>query len=62
MDNYIIRIYRRDEEDLRKVAGIVEQVGTEEKRSFHNLDELWAILGYPRSKVSRKRRGNTKKK
>lgn len=44
VDNYIIRIYRRDEEDLRKMAGIVEQVGTEKKQAFHNLDELWAIL------------------
>lgn len=62
VDNYIVRIYRRDEEDLRKVAGIVEQVGTEEKRAFHDLDELWAILSLRRGKLSRKRKGNTKEK
>lgn len=62
VDNYIVRIYRRDEENLRKIAGIVEQVGTEEKRSFHSLDELWTILSICRSELSRKRKGNTKEK
>ena len=62
MDNYIVRIYRHDEEDLRNVVGIVEQVGTEENRAFHDLDELWAILRSPRSEVSCKRKGNTKEK
>ncbi|MBI5407064.1 MAG: hypothetical protein HZA18_05150 [Nitrospirae bacterium] len=62
VDNYIVRVYRREEDDMRKVAGIVEEVRTEEKRAFHNLDELWTILRSPRSKVSRKRKGNTKGK
>jgi len=56
VDNYIVRIYRRDEEDLRKIAGIVEQVGTEEKRSFHSLDELWTILSVAKGHLPRKGR------
>ncbi|HBI23988.1 MAG TPA: hypothetical protein DDX84_07290 [Nitrospiraceae bacterium] len=64
VDNYIVRIYRRDEEDLRKIVGIVEQVGAEEKRSFHSLDELWTILSVakgriPRKGKSRKVKGNS---
>lgn len=60
VDNYIVRIYRRDEEDLRKIAGIVEQVGKEEKQAFHNLDELWTILKSPESRLSRKKKVVTK--
>ncbi|MBI5193677.1 MAG: hypothetical protein HZA08_09590 [Nitrospirae bacterium] len=44
VDNYIVRIYRRDEEDIRKVVGIVEHVGAEEKQAFHSMDELCGIL------------------
>ncbi len=62
VDNYIVRIYRRDEEDLRKIAGIVEQVGKEEKQAFRNLDELWTILKSPESRLSRKKKDITKGK
>lgn len=30
VDNYIVRIYRRSEEDIGKLTGVVEQVSTEE--------------------------------
>lgn len=62
VDNYIVRIYRRDEEDIRKVAGIIEQVGAEEKQAFHNMDELCGILSLGRSELSNKRSGSTKGK
>ena len=57
-ESYIIRIYRKDalpasmrraeggrrDYDRMAVTGIVEVVEREEKRAFHNIDELWGIL------------------
>ena len=45
MENYIVRIYRRDADDPQKIAGLVELVGIEQKESFANFDELRDILG-----------------
>lgn len=42
--NYIVRIYRYDRDNPRKLVGIVEQVGAEGERAFRTLDELWNIL------------------
>ncbi len=44
MDNYIVRIYRKEKDDPRLLVGLVEKVGSEGKRAFSNLDELWQIL------------------
>ncbi len=44
MDNYIIRIYRRDPADPQKIAGIAEAVETEKKRAFSTSGELVNIL------------------
>lgn len=44
MDNYVVRIYRRDTKNPGLLVGVVEEAGVEGKRAFHNLDELWAIL------------------
>lgn len=44
LDNYIVRIYRRDGKDPQRVAGIVEEVGVKGNQVFHNLEELWTIL------------------
>ena len=44
MDNYVVRIYRRDTKDPRLLVGVVEEVGVEGSRAFQNLDELWTIL------------------
>ena len=43
MENYIVRIYRRDDEQ-NAVAGIVEVVGTQEEKPFKTHEELLAIL------------------
>ena len=43
MENYIVRIYRRDDEQ-NTIAGIVEVVGTQEKKTFKTHEELLAIL------------------
>lgn len=50
MDNYIVRIYRRDEKNPSKLVGIVEEVGVEEKRTFENIDELCEIFRCQREK------------
>lgn len=43
MENYIVRIYRRDEEQ-NVMAGIVEVVGTQEEKTFKTNEELITIL------------------
>jgi hypothetical protein len=44
MDNYIIRIYRRDPNDPAKITGLVETVGTDEEKAFTCLEELCETL------------------
>jgi hypothetical protein len=44
MDNYIVRIYRRDIDDPRRIAGMVEIVDQEEKKAFAGIEELVNIL------------------
>lgn len=44
MENYIVRIYRRDEKDLNSLVGLVEIVGLDEKKPFRNAAELLEIL------------------
>lgn len=60
VDNYIVRIYRRNEDDPREVTGIVECVETEERQAFHNLDELWNVLKSPMSRLALRREKITK--
>jgi hypothetical protein len=43
-DNYILRIYRRDESDPLRIVGMVEVIETAEKRSFTTVDELVGII------------------
>ncbi len=44
MNSYLVRIYRRAENNPRMLIGVVEEIGKSEKRAFSNLDELWDIL------------------
>ena len=44
MENYIIRIYRQAKNNPRLLVGVVEHVGSEGKKAFTNLHELWEIL------------------
>lgn len=53
MDTYIIRIYRRDPDDPIKISGLVETVGTEEKKVFTCIEELCKIF-VPSERDSRK--------
>jgi len=44
MDNYIVRIYRRDADDPRRIVGLVEIVEEQEKKAFTGIEELVNIL------------------
>ena len=44
MDSYLVRIYRKAENNPRMLVGVVEEVGVKEKKAFSNLYELWDIL------------------
>ena len=47
MESYIIRIYRRDKDAPYNIIGLVEDVELEEKKPFHNTEELAEILITP---------------
>jgi hypothetical protein len=47
VESYIVRIYRRDNEDVKKIVGMVELVGLEEMKAFRNSRELLKILNPP---------------
>ncbi|MFZ3065767.1 MAG: PilZ domain-containing protein [Nitrospirota bacterium] len=47
MESYIIRIYRRDKDAPYNIIGLVEDVELEEKKPFHNTEELAEILVAP---------------
>jgi hypothetical protein len=54
-DSFIVRIYRFDTEDGRRITGLVEATdGTGERAPFTDIDELAAILN--RFVTPRKRR------
>ncbi len=44
MESFIVRIYRRREEEPREVAGLVELVEMNEQRPFADFEELRKIL------------------
>jgi hypothetical protein len=43
-NNYIVRIYRFEEENPKGLVGIVEEAGVDGNRAFRDLEELWEIL------------------
>jgi hypothetical protein len=58
IDTYVIRIYRRDENDPRILVGVVEEVGVEGNKAFGSLDELWLILNSSKAKTSKGKKRN----
>ena len=44
MKNYIVRIYRHEKDNPKKLVGLVEEPEVEGRKAFTNLDELWGIL------------------
>jgi hypothetical protein len=44
MNSYLVRIYRKADNNPRVLVGVVEEVGAMEKKAFSDLRELWDIL------------------
>lgn len=44
MENYIVRIYRRDSSDPEQVNGVLESVELDTRRPFTNLNSLNSML------------------
>jgi len=61
LENYIVRIYRRDQDKPAEIAGLVELVETEKKQAFKNMDELSQILCNPMKKKGRKKKKSRQK-
>jgi len=61
MDSYLVRIYRREEDNPRLLVGVVEEPGANGKKAFQNLYELWDILN-PLKKKPNQSGGNGGKK
>ena len=46
MESYIVRIYRREEQDNSPIRGLVEKVGAVGQDAFGTMEELWNILSF----------------
>ncbi len=64
MDNYIVRIYRREKDDPRLLVGLVEEVGVSGRKAFNSLDDLWEILNRQENEKAKhqKYQGNKKER
>ena len=60
-NSYMVRIYRRDGNNPRLLVGVVEEVGTEGKKAFSNLYELWSILNSTSRSAARPSENREKK-
>jgi hypothetical protein len=58
LKDYVLRIYRRDKNDPRRLAGVVEEVGVEGNKAFSNLDELWSILNPSKAGTTKTKKPN----
>jgi hypothetical protein len=57
LDNYIVRIYRREKDNPRLLVGLVEEVGFAGKKAFNTLDDLWEILN-TKGALPKRRKGD----
>jgi len=62
MTSYLVRVYRRAENNPRLLVGVVEEVGVHEKKAFSNLHELWDILNPLRQSGKAHRKVKNRKK
>jgi len=53
LQNYVLRIYRREKNDPRILVGVVEEVGVEGNKAFSNVDELWSILNPSKTETTK---------
>ena len=61
MENYIVRIYRRDQNKPDEIAGLVELVEAEKRQAFKNMDELSQILCRPEKENSKRKKSSQKR-
>jgi hypothetical protein len=62
MNSYLVRTYRKAENNPRMLVGVVEEVGVKEKKAFSNLYELWDILNpVKKERMLSKRNNNSKR-
>ena len=62
MTSYLVRIYRREEDNPRLLVGVVEEPGGNGKKAFSNLYELWDILNPVRQAGTIRRKVRKRKK
>jgi len=58
LENYVLRIYRREKNDPRILVGVVEEVGVDGNKAFSNLDELWFILNSSKAETTKNKKRN----
>jgi hypothetical protein len=46
METYIVRVYRARPEDMGSVSGVIEDIESGEKESFHSINELETMLAH----------------
>ena len=61
MNSYLVRIYRKAEDNPRMLIGVVEEVGKAEKKAFNTLNELWDILNPVKKERSPKKKNKLKR-
>jgi len=44
MESYIVRVYRRSQNNTHEVAGLVETVGSDEKKAFQSFSGLISAI------------------
>jgi hypothetical protein len=44
IDTYIVRVYRRERREQRRISGLVEIVGSGKKKAFDGGEELLEIM------------------
>jgi hypothetical protein len=60
MNSYLVRIYRKADNNPRLLVGVVEEVGVKEKKAFSNLYELWDILNPLKRAPTQHKKNNSK--
>ena len=58
MKDYLVKIYRREKNDPRRLVGVAEEVGVEGNKAFSNLDELWSILNPSKAETAKAKKRN----
>lgn len=57
MENYIVRIYRRDPSDPDGIIGVARELGSDRNLRFGSFQELRRILCIGDSRPPRRKRG-----